>query len=59
MHASIGVHHAAFYTTEMLKSTLAEAIDSARLQSSPTRLTVGAVNVRTGGCIILTVANSP
>jgi NTE family protein len=48
MHAPIGLDRAAFYSAEALKSTLAELVDFEQPRSSSTRLTVGAVNVRTG-----------
>jgi NTE family protein len=47
LHMPVGVDRAAFYTTEPLKRTLAELIDFEHLSMRKTRLTVGAVNVRT------------
>jgi len=44
----VGIERAAFYSTDPLKRTLAELIDFKHLNSKTTRLTVGAVNVRTG-----------
>lgn len=37
-----------YYSTQPLRETLAELIDPARLAHGPTRVTLGAVNVRTG-----------
>jgi NTE family protein len=49
MLTPIGLNRAAFYSAEDLRSTLSEVIDIERLGSSPhVRITVGAVNVRTG-----------
>jgi NTE family protein len=48
VHAPLGADGAAFYTTEQLKRTLAELVDFDVLNSRHPRLTVGAVNVRTG-----------
>jgi NTE family protein len=53
-HAIWGIHHphdagqAAFYSTDMLRSTLGALIDMDYLNSKQVRLTVGAVNVGTG-----------
>lgn len=47
-NVSLGVDRAAFYTAEPLKGTLRELADFDVLRDRPTRLTVGAVNVRTG-----------
>ena len=44
----VGIERAAFYSTDPLKRTLAELVDFKHLNSKTTRLTVGAVNVRTG-----------
>ena len=44
----VGIERAAFYSTDPLKRTLAELVDFKHLNSKATRLTVGAVNVRTG-----------
>jgi len=43
-----GVEQASFYTTAPLRNTLAELIDFGLANRSGTRLSVGAVNVRTG-----------
>ena len=48
LNALVGVEHAAFYTTEGLRRTVAELVDFERLKGTKPRLTVGAVNVRTG-----------
>ena len=43
----LGPEAAGYYSTEPLKRTLEELIDFGRINSGPTRLTVGAANVRT------------
>jgi NTE family protein len=48
LHAGVGVEQAAFYTVDELHETLEELIDFERINAGPLRLTVGAVNVRTG-----------
>ncbi|HUK07948.1 MAG TPA: patatin-like phospholipase family protein [Stellaceae bacterium] len=48
VHAPLGADAAAFYTTEQLKRTIAELVDFSTLNSRHPRLTVGAVNVRSG-----------
>jgi NTE family protein len=48
LSALVGVEHAAFYTVEELRKTVASVVDFERLNASKPRLTVGAVNVRTG-----------
>jgi NTE family protein len=48
LHAPIGVERAGFYTIEALHETLSGLLDFARVNSGKPRLTVGAVNVRTG-----------
>jgi NTE family protein len=47
-NALVGVEHAAFYTTDGLRRTVAELVDFERVKGMKPRLTVGAVNVRTG-----------
>jgi NTE family protein len=47
-HAKLGVHAASYYSTEPLRATLNSLIDFNRLGERETRLTVGAVNARTG-----------
>jgi NTE family protein len=47
-HARVGIEQAAYYSTAPLRDTLAELIDLDYLNSKHTRLTVGAVNARTG-----------
>ena len=47
VHAPLGVEKAAFYSTAPLRRTLAEMIDFDCLAARGTRLTLGAVNVRT------------
>jgi NTE family protein len=48
LHAEVGVEQAAFYTVDALHETLAEVIDFEHMNTGPLRLTVGAVNVRSG-----------
>jgi NTE family protein len=48
LHASVGVEQAAFYTIDALHETLGEVIDFERINVGQPRLTVGAVNVRSG-----------
>jgi len=59
MHASIGLDRAAFYSTDALKSTHAELVDFERLRLPTTRLTMGAVNVRTGRMRYFDSRNQP
>jgi NTE family protein len=47
-HANVGVENAAYYTTAPLRETLSELVDFDLLDRASTRLTVGAVNARTG-----------
>jgi len=47
LNLPVGIENAAFYSTEPLRRTLAELVDFAHLNSRETRLTVGAVNLRT------------
>jgi NTE family protein len=47
LNASVGVERAAFYGTEPLRRTLTGLVDCNYLNAHHTRLTVGAVNVRT------------
>ena len=47
-HAILGIEHASYYTTEPLRETLEALIDFDYLATKATRLTVGAVNARTG-----------
>ena len=47
-HAAVGIERAAYYTTEPLRATLSALIDFDYLATKATRLTVGAVNARTG-----------
>ena len=44
VHGPVGLDRASYYTTDRLRQTLAELLN---LEEQPTRLTVGAVNVRT------------
>ena len=46
--AAVGIERAAWYDTAPLRETLAGLVDFDCLNSNPTRLTVGAVNARTG-----------
>ena len=48
LHALVGVERAGFYTIDELRETLADLVDFARLRTGSPRLTVGAVNVRSG-----------
>ena len=48
VHAQVGVEAAAYYSTEPLRETLAELVDFGFVNAKRTRLTVGAVNVRSG-----------
>jgi NTE family protein len=48
LSADVGVERAGFYQTAPLRRTLEELIDMDQLRSNAPRLTVGAVNVRTG-----------
>ncbi len=48
LNASLGVENAAFYKIDELRKTVGDVIDFERIKSGQTRLTVGAVNVRTG-----------
>ena len=48
LNALVGVEHAAFYTIDELRETVSRLVDFGRLNTKQTRLTVGAVNVRTG-----------
>ena len=48
LSALVGVEQAAFYTIDDLRKTVGGLVDFERLNAGRTRLTVGAVNVRTG-----------
>jgi len=48
VHAQLGVEKAAFYSTEPLRDTLATLVDFKCVNQKRTRLTLGAVNVRSG-----------
>jgi len=48
IHFPVGIERAAFYTTEPLQRTLGELVDFDHLNGRQTRLTVGAVSVRSG-----------
>ena len=48
LSALVGVEQAAFYTIDDLRKTVSGLVDFERLNAGRTRLTVGAVNVRTG-----------
>jgi len=48
LHAPVGVERAGFYTIEALHETLNSVVDFSRINSGQPRLTVGAVNVRSG-----------
>ena len=47
-HARVGVEEASYYSTEPLRATLTELVDLDYLNARHTRLTIGAVNTRTG-----------
>ena len=47
-HARVGVEEASYYSTEPLRATLTELVDLDYLNARHTRLTIGAVNARTG-----------
>ena len=47
-YAAVGVERAGFYTIEALHETLNTVVDFSRINSGQPRLTVGAVNVRSG-----------
>jgi NTE family protein len=47
-HAPLGAEAAGYYTTAPLRETLAELVDVAHIGARHVRLTVGAVNVRSG-----------
>jgi NTE family protein len=46
--ARVGIEHAAYYSVAPLRDTLSELVDFDYLNSKHTRLTVGAVNAKTG-----------
>ena len=48
LNALVGVDKAAFYTLDDLRKTVGNLVDFGRLNAKHMRLTVGAVNVRTG-----------
>jgi NTE family protein len=48
LNAHLGAEHAAFYTVDDLRKTLTDMVDLTRLNAKVPRLTIGAVNVRTG-----------
>jgi NTE family protein len=48
LHAQVGIERAAFYSIEEFRKTLNDVVDFERIKAKQTRLTVGAVNVRTG-----------
>ena len=47
-HAAVGAEAASYYSIEPLRRTLTELVEFAALEGAATRLTVGAVNARTG-----------
>lgn len=47
-HLPVGVTQASFYSTEPLRDTLCELVNFNRINAHATRLTLGAVNARTG-----------
>ena len=48
MHADVGVEAASYYSTAPLRESLSSLTDSGQLGQGSTRLTVGAVNARSG-----------
>jgi NTE family protein len=48
LNAAVGVEQAGFYSIDALHETLSGVIDFARVNAREPRLTVGAVNVRSG-----------
>jgi NTE family protein len=48
INAAVGVEQAAFYTIKDFRATVSNVVDFERLNAKQMRLTVGAVNVRTG-----------
>jgi NTE family protein len=48
LHATVGAEQAAFYTIDGLHETLSAVVNFGRINSGQPRLTVGAVNVRSG-----------
>ena len=48
LNALVGVEQAAFYTIDDLRKTVSDVVDFERIKTKHPRLTVGAVNVRTG-----------
>ncbi len=48
LKAAVGVENAAFYKIDDLRKTVSGVVDFERINAKQTRLTVGAVNVRTG-----------
>jgi NTE family protein len=48
LNATVGVEQAGFYTIDALQETLTSIVDFARINAKQPRLTVGAVNVRSG-----------
>ncbi len=48
LNATVGVEQAGFYTIDALHETLTSVVDFARVNAKQPRLTVGAVNVRSG-----------
>lgn len=48
LNAKVGIEQAAFYTIKDFRKTVGSVVDFERINAKQTRLTVGAVNVRTG-----------
>jgi NTE family protein len=48
LHAPVGVEQAGFYSIDALHHTLSDVLDFTRINAGRPRLTVGAVNVRSG-----------
>jgi NTE family protein len=59
LHASVGIEQASFYSIDALPDTLADLIDFERINAGQPRLTVGAVNVRTGHMRYFDSRNTP
>jgi NTE family protein len=59
VYQSVGLDRAAFYSTAPLRETLGSLVDFAYLNERKMRLTVGAVNVRTGRMHYFTNRDAP
>jgi NTE family protein len=59
LNALVGVERAAFYNTDALRETVSDVVDFERVNAGQVRLTVGAVNVRTGKMHYFDTRNLP